>query len=519
MLGSKGNAEYALNLFDAAEVSWREALRVNPDDGMAFSNLGLLYDQKGDYSQAEKHYRRATKLSPDSAHVWMILGTFLFEHNQLLEALNYLEKSTHLDTFYHMAWFNKGLVLEALGRKKDAFHAFIIAHSLDIDDLQTLVCLVYYLIDLQKEHVARRFLRFASNIEPENSEVKRLSHLLQSADDQETLRSEEVEPYKGSNELLDYALSELTLPTNANTVMSVAFAFDIFGLPNGKKNPSRGSSMRMTRGPDIYEIRDAFRQVINPLLDEKEKWLLSIPIGFANQPSTDASCYLSKWRECAIVFYAGIFGGLFSANERVEVIREEMRSKNSSSISPFEFAQLLERFLLGAEVATEHFHFLTHDYINPERTYKIWKITTIQQVFMLLHEFGHLYYKQHPSLEPRGSGIFRRRFSSYDDEFQADLWAAKHIMYGIPGVAVSDPLELDSAIVRLFGYFEILRKNGKYDPSGTHPLPVERWLNVAPLLAPLIAGERDSQLFKGFERITRTMFSNVDDFIYLRAGS
>ena len=312
----KGNVEYALNQFDAALASWQQALKVNPNDGIACSNLGLLYEQLRDYHKAELYYRRATELSPNSAHVWTILGAFLAEHDQLKESLDCLEEAIRLNDSYQMAWANKGLVLEGLGRKEDALQAYLIAHKLEVDDVWTLVHLATCLLDLKRGYIARRFLKFAQRIEPRNKEVLRLSWQLPITDNRRKPKTSNPHSYKGSKELLDRALTKLTIPTNQaiESIMGMAFAFDIFGLPNGKKNPSRRRDMHMTRAPDTYEVTKAFRQVINPLLDETEKWLLDIPVDFANQPAIDAWCCTSPSGECAIVLYAGIFGGLFSAN-------------------------------------------------------------------------------------------------------------------------------------------------------------------------------------------------------------
>jgi hypothetical protein len=403
---------------------------------------------------------------------------------------------------------------------KEAENSYTKAHRTAVDDVWTLVRLARVMSRLGECRLANRFLTFATRVEPRNADVLALrTELVGSKENLKETRA--GIRYTGDKKVLEYALKDLGTPPlsrSAGTLLEMAWAYDIYGLPNGEANPTHARRVgHMTQAPESWKILRAYWQVVNPLLSSSEKLLHDIPIGFVENPAVEAFCYTSESGRCAIAIFAGLFAGLFAANERAEIVSEELRDHGKSSITPSNFVDLLDRFLLGSDTAQHEllYEFSSNNFVNPERAHEIWRNTSIQQVFLLLHEYGHLYCDREPSFETRGQGIFRRRFSGRADEFEADLWAARHIANGIPGLDILDPLQSDGAVFRLFAFLELLRKHKRYDP-GDHPLPVDRWLNVAPVFNPMW---HDSGIFEAYEKRVRRIFEDIERFFYRPSGN
>ena len=77
------------------------AIRVNPNNGKLYSNLGHQYEHMKNYSYAEHLFRRGTEIQPDDAGAFMNLGRALKAMGRLEEA----EKVTkHDHTVLHRAY-------------------------------------------------------------------------------------------------------------------------------------------------------------------------------------------------------------------------------------------------------------------------------------------------------------------------------------------------------------------------------------------------------------------------------
>ncbi|MDE3200544.1 MAG: tetratricopeptide repeat protein [Acidobacteriota bacterium] len=69
------------NLNDAEE-SYKNSLKLDPNNSVVLNNLGTVYDSQKKYKQAEKLYRKALKSDPHSALVLKNLGTELFTRHK-----------------------------------------------------------------------------------------------------------------------------------------------------------------------------------------------------------------------------------------------------------------------------------------------------------------------------------------------------------------------------------------------------------------------------------------------------
>jgi len=56
-------------LWYEAIFRWKKAVELDPQNASARNNLGVAYEQSGDFELAEEEYERALELAPDSVHI------------------------------------------------------------------------------------------------------------------------------------------------------------------------------------------------------------------------------------------------------------------------------------------------------------------------------------------------------------------------------------------------------------------------------------------------------------------
>ena len=68
-----------------------EAATLNPADASAHYNLGLIYQQRGQYEDAKASFRRAIEIDPDETDAHYQLGRIAREEGRLGEAINHFD--------------------------------------------------------------------------------------------------------------------------------------------------------------------------------------------------------------------------------------------------------------------------------------------------------------------------------------------------------------------------------------------------------------------------------------------
>ncbi len=99
------------------------AIEQNPDYAPAHGALAMLYNQRGDFEEAEKEYRRALHLDSQSSDLKNNFGVFLCGQGRRDEALGYFEQAAQ-DFSYstpEAAWTNAGIcIIQHGGSAADA---------------------------------------------------------------------------------------------------------------------------------------------------------------------------------------------------------------------------------------------------------------------------------------------------------------------------------------------------------------------------------------------------------------
>jgi tetratricopeptide (TPR) repeat protein len=99
-----------------------EASTLNPADASAHYNLGLLYQQRGEYHEAADSFTRAIEIDPKEVDAHYQLGRIMREQGRHGEAIVHFEKVVQLDSSYsqHEIWREIAMVYSAAGQPADA---------------------------------------------------------------------------------------------------------------------------------------------------------------------------------------------------------------------------------------------------------------------------------------------------------------------------------------------------------------------------------------------------------------
>ncbi|MFH0851482.1 MAG: tetratricopeptide repeat protein, partial [Candidatus Peregrinibacteria bacterium] len=123
-LSNLASAQREENDFAAAQSSYREALRLNPQNVYALLGLGVVAGQQGDHASAERYYRQAILSAPDFAPAPLNLGALLVGMGRLEEGVTAYRTALDLNPFFPQAHYNLGVALMKLNRSQEAEAAY-----------------------------------------------------------------------------------------------------------------------------------------------------------------------------------------------------------------------------------------------------------------------------------------------------------------------------------------------------------------------------------------------------------
>ena len=265
----------------------------------------------------------------------------------------------------------------------------------------------------------------------------------------------------------------------------LGMAFDLFGLPDGTHSP-RGVSMRP--GPDT--LLGGLRQATAPLLRPSEGRLLDIRLALARLPTVDG-VHVEDLRSGSqvIVLSAGVFAGLYSANdsflELATAVIDQRPQKEARALAEA-FPGRLSRFLFGAKDEEDGWMFTFRSRADPAVQGVVWADTTVQQMFLLLHELGHAADRTRScKTEPIADGIVKHSaLGTTAAEDYADTWAAEHMVGPMPSLIQDDRSFLVSGVFQFFEYLELLRKSRVYTLTSGYRMPRDRFERIADVFGP-----------------------------------
>lgn len=91
---------------------YKQCLELDPDHAAAYINLGTLYYNRHDHTQAERYYRKAIEVDPKYALAYFDLGNVLDETGRLMDAIRAYQAAISLAPTYADAHYNLALAYE-----------------------------------------------------------------------------------------------------------------------------------------------------------------------------------------------------------------------------------------------------------------------------------------------------------------------------------------------------------------------------------------------------------------------
>jgi len=106
------------------EMLYQTTIENNPNCWMAYNNLGLLLNNKGQTQEAIEYYQQALRLKPDYIEAHNNLGTALADAGRQQEAIEHYRQALRLNPDYIEAHNNLGAALADAGRLQEAIEQY-----------------------------------------------------------------------------------------------------------------------------------------------------------------------------------------------------------------------------------------------------------------------------------------------------------------------------------------------------------------------------------------------------------
>jgi len=119
--------------FDKARSLYAEVIRMDPGNGAAYYNTGVVMERQGEIDDACKAYRKALRLRPSFADAHENLGYLLLTRGQVAEAISHFEETVRLSPLKVKAWGNLGRAYSRQGAHKRAAECLRRALGLNAD--------------------------------------------------------------------------------------------------------------------------------------------------------------------------------------------------------------------------------------------------------------------------------------------------------------------------------------------------------------------------------------------------
>lgn len=105
---------------EEAIASYQHCVELDPDHAAAYINLGTLFYNRHDHTQAERYYRKAIEVDPKYALAYFDLGNVLDETGRLVDAIRAYQSAISLAPTYADAHYNLALAFEKASQPRAA---------------------------------------------------------------------------------------------------------------------------------------------------------------------------------------------------------------------------------------------------------------------------------------------------------------------------------------------------------------------------------------------------------------
>ena len=120
----QGAANAALQEYDAAINSYKQAIKIRPDYADTYSNMGNALKNKSELDAAIDSYKQAIKIKPDYTEAYYNMGNALRKKGELDAAIDSYQQAIKIKSDYTEAYYNMGLALKDKGTLDAAIDCF-----------------------------------------------------------------------------------------------------------------------------------------------------------------------------------------------------------------------------------------------------------------------------------------------------------------------------------------------------------------------------------------------------------
>ena len=111
---------HMLNKDNSALLEYQLALRADPDFSRAASCIAFIYASQGNYLAAADSFRNALRITPEDAELYFNLGYSCDKNGERIEAIEAFKAAVKYNPKFDRAWYGMGMCHAALGDHKAA---------------------------------------------------------------------------------------------------------------------------------------------------------------------------------------------------------------------------------------------------------------------------------------------------------------------------------------------------------------------------------------------------------------
>jgi Flp pilus assembly protein TadD len=171
LLYKVGVAALGFGVFDEAQSSLEQAVKLKPGETSYLIALGAAWLKKPDVFTAEQFFRRALELQPDNAQGQMYLGYVLYKQKKFNEARSYLEKTIKADASVPEPFYYLGLIVQEENEDERAIALLEKAIQLSPSFANAHVALGASYLKLKDYPRAQRELELGARLNPDDSKA------------------------------------------------------------------------------------------------------------------------------------------------------------------------------------------------------------------------------------------------------------------------------------------------------------------------------------------------------------
>ncbi len=121
---SGGNEHYRKGRLGDAVRAYNQAIKMDPDNPVAWNNKGLILAVAGNFNEALKCHLKAFELDPKHVDAISNIGMAYTKLENLKEAIEWYDKALKIDPKHETTWNNKGNLLSKLNRYEEAMECY-----------------------------------------------------------------------------------------------------------------------------------------------------------------------------------------------------------------------------------------------------------------------------------------------------------------------------------------------------------------------------------------------------------